>query len=73
MGRAKDQFIEATGGFQITEPVTLTPVHTETIQRLEEKLKSGTLSHEEIERTLIQIRNLKGLPPVEFDYEDNND
>lgn len=73
MGRAKDQFIEATGGFRINEPMTLSPMHAETIKRLEEKLVSGTLSPDEVERTHIQIRNLKGLPPVEFDYDDENE
>ena len=72
MGRTKEQFIEATGGFDITNPPTLSPEHGETIRRLEERLVSGKLSPEGVERTLIQIRNLKGLPPDEWDYENNN-
>lgn len=73
MSRTKEQFIEATGGSDITDPMTLSPEHGETIQRLEERLVSGKLSPDEVEKTLIQIRNLKGLPPDEWDYKDNND
>lgn len=73
MSKTKERFIEATGGFDITNPMTLSPEHSETIQRLEEKLVSGKLSPDEIEETLIQIRNLKGIPPYEWDYDDNND
>ena len=45
----------------------------EKIAKLEERLCSGKLSPVEFETVLIQIRNLRGLPPVEFDYDPPDD
>lgn len=72
MGRSKDEFIERTGGFRIDEPMSLDPSHGARIEELENRLKSGKLSLEEVEKTVTMIRNLKGLPPDEFDYEPND-
>ena len=72
MGISAEKFIEATGGFRITEPMTLSPLHAKTIQREEDKLKSGTLSPDERQQTLIRISKLKGLTSNEWrSYEED--
>jgi hypothetical protein len=73
MGRSRDDFIERTGGFRIDEPMSLDPSHRERIRELEERLKSGTLSLDEVEKVHRMICNLKGLPPDEWDYEPSED
>lgn len=73
MSRTGDQFIEATGGFNITDPSTFSPAHGLRIRKLEEELKSGKLSPNEFDRVREQICRLKGLPPDEWDYEPADD
>ena len=69
MGRTGDDFIEKTGGFRVSEPMSFDPSHGARIQELEDRLKSGKLSLEEVEKVHRMICNLKGLPPDEWDYE----
>ena len=73
MGRSRDDFIERSGGFRIDEPMSLDPSHRERIRELEERLKSGTLSLDEVEKVHRMICNLKGLAPNEWDYEPSED
>ena len=68
MGRSKDEFIEATGGFRIDE---LDPTFRQyKIAALEKKLSEVPLT--EVEGVMEQIRALKGLPSDEWDYEPND-
>jgi len=73
MSRTGDQWIDKTGGLSPAETPDLLPAKAEMIAELEERLFSGTLSPAEKESTLTQIRNLKGSPPVEFDYDAPDD
>ena len=73
MGRSGDEFIERTGGYRIGEPMSLDPSHGERIQELEERLASGTLTLDEVEKVHRMICNLKGLPPDEWDYQPADD
>jgi hypothetical protein len=65
MTRTGDQWIEETPDMLWAK--------AEKIAKLEERLCSGKLSPVEFETVLIQIRNLRGLPPVEFDYDPPDD
>jgi hypothetical protein len=73
MSRTGDQWIEATGGLSPGESPDLLPAKAKMIAELEGRLISGTLSEEEFENTLTRIRNLRGVPPVEFDYDSPDD
>jgi NifB/MoaA-like Fe-S oxidoreductase len=67
MSRIGDQFIEETGGFRINDAETLTPAHGERIRAIEERIKSGKLSLDEVEEQLQLIRKLKGIVSDEWE------
>jgi len=73
MSRTGDEWIKRTGGLSPGETPEMLPLKAKMIAELEEKLVSGKLSPDEVEATLIKIRNLKGLPPMESDYEPSED
>lgn len=72
MGRSKEEFIKATGGFRIGDPLAGTPLHCMLIQAIEAKLVSGKLSFNEVENVQQELIELKGLPSDEWDYEPND-
>jgi hypothetical protein len=72
MGRAKDDFIEKTGGFMVGEPSPM--LRYQIISELEDKLKTGKLSREEVDGVTARIHRLKGMPSDEWrTYEEDND
>jgi hypothetical protein len=72
MGKAKDDLIEATGGFRVGESIEAFKQRSKLIEELERKLKTG-LPPKQRESALDRLRELKGLPSVEWDYDDPND
>jgi hypothetical protein len=73
MSKSGDQWVERMGGLGPGETPEMQPLKAEMIGELEQKLVSGKLSADEVEATLTRIRNLKGLLPVEFDYDPPDD
>ncbi len=69
MGRNKDDFIKATGGFRFGEPPEAFKKRVEKIQTLETLFKSGTLDFDELELVQRQICELKG---IDFDGPDDD-
>jgi hypothetical protein len=68
MGRAKEQFIEAYDGFRLGEPTTGLSPRMRKIQTPNKKLLSG-IPQAQVDGILDELRRLKGLPSVEWDYE----
>lgn len=73
MSRTGEQWIKATGGLGLGETPDSLQAQAEMIADLEQRLLSGELSPDEREAVLTQIRNLKGSPPMEFDYDAPDD
>lgn len=69
MGRAKEQVMEAIGGFEFGESETGTSLRISKILTLEKKIRSGRIPFEQVDNALEELRKLKGLPSAEFDYE----
>jgi hypothetical protein len=69
MSRSKEQFIEATGGFRFGESEEDALKRFQAIHLLEKKLSSG-LTLGQRDEVVEEMRRLKGLPPVEWDYEE---
>jgi len=73
MSRTGDQWIEETGGPGIGETPDMLPGKAALIEKLTQMILSPETSVDEREELMDQIRDLKGLPPVEFDYEPPDD
>jgi hypothetical protein len=74
MGKAKEQFIEAYGGFDIVNgegPGVPSP-RIQAIDALNEKLRSGSVPLDQVEGIMDQLRKLQGIPDPEWDYEPND-
>ena len=67
MGRAKEDFIQRTGGFRVGESEADFHKRVAEIDRLTESLKSGKLKLSEVEPTQRRICELKG---IDFDSDD---
>jgi hypothetical protein len=72
MGITREEWIERTGGFRLGESNEEFVGRCRAIEALEKQLLSG-LPLDEVDNVLARLRELKGLPPVEWDYDDPND
>jgi hypothetical protein len=61
MGRAKDEWIEKTGGFRIGEPLAVFRARLAEIVRLENDLKSGKVRGLQVEKVCRRLCDLKGI------------
>jgi hypothetical protein len=68
MGRTKEQVMDAIAGFEFGEVEAGSSPRIRRILALEKRLGSGT-PPKQVDDVLDQLRTLKRLPPVEFDYE----
>jgi hypothetical protein len=68
MGRTKEQVMDAIGGFEFGEVEAGSSPRIRKILANEKRLRSSR-PPEQIDDVLDQLRTLKRLPPVEFDYE----
>lgn len=68
MGKTKEQFIEAIGGYRLGESETGSSPRIQRIKALNKKIHS-TKSSDQIDDIMDEIRKQQGIPSVEWDYE----